>query len=282
MAAAVLGVWQMHPAARDIKANLARLAAVAHCAAGSGITHLVTPELALTGYDIGDIAPDDPALAPAVLRQLEQISADAAVHLIVGAALSDGAGVYNCSVMVDVTRGVVATHRKAHLFGDLDRGRFTAGETPFELARLGDLRVATMVCYDVEFPEGPRAAALAGADLLAVPTANMAPYEAVCTMVVPTRALENQMFVAYANHFGREGDTQYVGRSVIAGPQGVMAMAGADGEELLRAELDTAHLAASRSANPYLTDRRPTLYEGILQRSREPGDTNEAEARSHD
>ena len=48
----------------------------------------------------------------------------------------------------------------------------------------------------------------------------MTPWLAVNEHIIPTRAVENQVYVAYANHIGREGDTHYLGASVIAGPDG--------------------------------------------------------------
>jgi predicted amidohydrolase len=117
-----------------------------------------------------------------------------------------------------------------------------------------------MICYDVEFPELVRAHALAGTDLLLVPTANMHPFQLVAESLIPVRAWENQMYVAYANRVGHEGEFEFFGLSTLAGPDGVARTRAGRGEELVLADLDPALLAASRAANPYLKDRRPGLY----------------------
>ena len=97
-------------------------------------------------------------------------------------------------------------------------------------------------------------------DLLLVPTAQMEPYEQVARHVIPARAYENQVYLAYANHSGAENGLGYIGLSSICGPNGaVLAMAGT-GEEMLFAEIDTAHHQAVRRADPFFTDRRPGLY----------------------
>ena len=121
-----------------------------------------------------------------------------------------------------------------------------------------------MICYDVEFPELVRAHALAGTDLLLVPTANMHPFELVAESLVPVRAWENQMYVAYANRVGQEGEFEFFGLSALAGPDGVARARAGRGEELVLADLDPALLAASREANPYLKDRRPGLYGSLI------------------
>ncbi|MFS8522565.1 MAG: nitrilase-related carbon-nitrogen hydrolase, partial [Micromonosporaceae bacterium] len=61
-------------------------------------------------------------------------------------------------------------------------------------AELDGLTVGLVVCYDVEFPENVRAHALAGTDLLVVPTALMHPYQFVAEALVPVRAFESQMY----------------------------------------------------------------------------------------
>jgi predicted amidohydrolase len=125
---------------------------------------------------------------------------------------------------------------------------------------LNGLTIGLMICYDVEFPEPVRAHALAGTDLLLVPTANMHPFQFVAESLVPVRAWENQMYVAYINRIGQEGEFDFFGLSTLAGPDGVARTRAGRGEELLLTDLDPEFLANSRAANPYLTDRRPGLY----------------------
>ncbi|CAM5504952.1 Aliphatic amidase [Streptomyces glaucescens] len=90
-------------------------------------------------------------------------------------------------------------------------------------AELDGLRIGLMICYDVEFPENIRAHALAGTDLLLVPTAQMHPFQFVAEHLVPVRAFENQMYVAYVNRVGAEDEFEFVGLSTLAGPDGAPA-----------------------------------------------------------
>ena len=91
------------------------------------------------------------------------------------------------------------------------------------LVDLDGWRLGLLICYDVEFPENARALALAGADLIAAPTANMDPYEVVATTLVPARAYENQVYFAYANYCGHEGEISYCGQSCVVAPDGTDA-----------------------------------------------------------
>ena len=92
-----------------------------------------------------------------------------------------------------------------------------------------------------------------------VPTALPASEHAafIARSIIPVRAFENQVFVAYANHAGRDGAFAYAGLSGIAAPDGsYLAHASESGGGVLIAEIDPAAFDAARAANPYLTDRR--------------------------
>ena len=108
-----------------------------------------------------------------------------------------------------------------------------------------------------------RRLALAGAELIVVPTANMIPFDFVADVTVRARAFENQCYVAYANYCGHEGEIQYCGQSSIAAPDGSrIAQAGLD-EALIVATLDRQAMRDAQAANHYLADRRPELYAAL-------------------
>ncbi len=260
-----IALLQSHPSSGDVAANLAALDAAATRAAVAGARLLVAPELCLTGYALDRDTTDrlaEPADGPSA-RALGAIARGRGLALLYGYAELDGGRVYNAAQLIDRHGRRLANHRKSHLFGDTDRSRFDAGASAATLAELDGVRVGILICYEVEFPETVRLLALAGAELVAVPTALMRPYEFVARTLVPARAFENQLYVAYANHCGTEGAFAYVGASCIVAPDGTeLARAGPD-EALLLAALDHARLDASRRTNPYLADRRPALYRGL-------------------
>lgn len=173
----------------------------------------------------------------------------------------DSACVANSAWFVSPDGDVISRHRKLQLFGDLDRRHFTPGCDNTTVADYRGLRIATLICFDVEFPETVRAAALAGADLIAVPTAQMKPFQFVNEHLIRVRAWENAVSIAYVNQVGTDGEFEYVGRSVVASPFGEhLAEASADGEELLFATIDPRALAAARAQNPYLAELRHELF----------------------
>ncbi|MET9444757.1 carbon-nitrogen hydrolase family protein [Streptomyces sp. NPDC006610] len=245
--------------------NLKVLDEAAGRAAAAGAGLLVAPEMFLTGYAIGD---DIARLAePADGDCADAIAETAARHrLAIAYGYPERAGdtVHNSAQLISAAGDRLANYRKTHLFGCFERDHFTPGDQQVVQAELNGLTVGLMICYDVEFPENVRAHALAGTDLLLVPTAQMHPYQFVPESVVPVRAFENQMYVAYVNRTGREGEFEFVGLSTLAGPDGIARTRAGRAEELVLADVDPVLLAASREANPYLKDRRPGLYGSLV------------------
>ena len=154
----------------------------------------------------------------------------------------------------------VATYAKTHLFGGVDRAQFAAGDGYAPVVMLDGWRLGLAICYDIEFPETARLLALAGAEAILAPTANMAPFDSVALRLVPSRAEENAVYVAYANYCGSEGEFDYVGLSCVCGPDGADVARAGRGPEMIFADLDRDTLAAARARSTQLADRRPDLY----------------------
>jgi predicted amidohydrolase len=249
----------------DVAANLTALDEAAERAAATGAGLLVCPELFLTGYAIGnDVAKLAEAADGPAARAIADIAVRHGLAVAYGYPERDGETVYNAVQLIGSDGGRLANYRKTHLFGCFEQQAFTPGDQPVVQAGLDGLRVGLMICYDVEFPENVRAHALAGTDLLLVPTAQMHPFQFVAESVVPVRAFENQMYVAYVNRTGPEGEFEFVGLSCLAGPDGAARARAGRGTELVVGDVDPEFLAASRADNPYLRDRRPGLYASLV------------------
>ncbi|MFG2432254.1 carbon-nitrogen hydrolase family protein [Streptomyces sp. NPDC048590] len=241
--------------------NLAALDAAAARAAEAGARLLVSPELFLTGYAIGDDVPTlaEPADGPGA-REVAAIAVRHGLAVLYGYPERDGDRIHNSAQLIGPDGIPLANYRKTHLFGAFEEKWFTPGDVPVVQAELDGIRIGLLICYDVEFPENVRAHALAGTELLLVPTALMHPFTFVAEAVVPVRAFESQLYVAYANRAGEEGEFDFTGLSCLAGPDGTARVRAGRGDELLVGEVDPGLLSASRAVNPYLRDRVPGLY----------------------
>jgi len=262
-----VALYQCPPLPLDVAANLHRLQQLATEAKGADL--LVVPEMFLSGYNIGVDAVN--VLAQVyngeAAQQIAQIARTSGVAILYGyPERAEDGQIYNAVQLIDAQGTRLCNYRKTHLFGDLDHSMFSAGEDDFPLVELNGWKLGFLICYDLEFPENARRLALAGAELILVPTANMIPFDFIADVTVRARAYENQCYVAYANYCGSEEQIHYCGQSSIAAPDGSrIAQAGLD-EALIVGTLDRQLMLDSRAANRYFLDRRPALYDALNKR----------------
>jgi len=244
----------------QVERNLDLMKQSAAEAAHAGAELLIFPEMYLSGYNIG---PDLQKLAeepggPAS-RTAATIARESRVAILYGYPEKSPDGVFNSALLIDNKGEVQANSRKTHLYGADEKQQFLPGDELVN-TELNGINIGLLVCYDVEFPEAVRTLTLAGADLIAVPTALMKPFCRIIDIVIAARAYENQVYVAYANRCGSEGAMAYCGRSTVAGPDGLIAAQAGTGVEMLFAEIDPSAIVEERKDNPVLADRRPELY----------------------
>jgi predicted amidohydrolase len=268
---------QLAPVVGELHANRERALAAIDAAADAGAHVVVLPELVTSGYVFEDAAEarslaeraDGPTLAGWADR--------AAAHGLVIAGgfpeLGADGRLYNSAALVDAS-GVRAVYRKAHLW-DREPFIFTPGDEPPAVVDTPHGRIGLIVCYDLEFPEWTRAAALRGAELLCVPTNwpreprpdGERPMEVLRAMVA---AATNRMAVAACDRCGPERGLEWVAGTLVAGADGWLLAGPPEAAEpaLLLADVD---LAAARDKalgprNDVLGDRRPALYGAAEQR----------------
>ena len=244
-------------------------------AAAAGARLVVLPELCDSGYvfDAADPAAEArglaaPAADSTTLRQWHELAARHRL-VIVGGFCELGADgrLYNSAALADAS-GTRAVYRKAHLW-DSEKLVFTPGDAALPTVDTEVGRVAVMVCYDLEFPEWTRLAALDGADLIAAPVnwpgyswpEGERPAEVVKAQAA---AAANGVFVAVADRCRTERGVSWISGSLIASPEGY-PLAGpvlADRPAVLTAACDLPRARDKHVSgrNDLLADRRPELY----------------------
>lgn len=246
-----LALWQGAGVAGDLDSTLAETAHIADMAAKQGADLLVFPEGYLTGYYIPDLSGGGLPGVEAALTQVADIARHSGLAIAMGSHLDTPDGLRNAAVVFDGSGTELGRYYKRALFGEWERQTFRAGRNPLRFCCAG-LNVGVAICYDVEFPELIRAEAQANVDLVIVLTALMAPHERIAHHVVPTRAMENQIALGYANRVGHEGPYEFVGLSSIRGPQGEPLAVANTEPALLVAEIDRASIQRERAAGSYL------------------------------
>lgn len=243
----VAGV-QMNPVIGEAERNLEVTLAAMSSAREQGANLLVFPECSLTGYCFAD---GEEAVRAAleregpVLERASQAAHELGVVCVVGYMEKTGSGLANTvSIMGS---GVDAHYRKTHL-PHLGGDRFVKqGDQPPPVVEAAGLRVGLQICYDASFPEATRLLALAGADLVALPTNWPQEAEAKAHWLPNARAYENVMYFASVNRVGSEGGFDFHGMSRICDPEGkTLVEAPRDAEVILIADLDPARARTKR------------------------------------
>jgi predicted amidohydrolase len=244
-------------------------------AISQGAQIIVLPELTNSGYvftSVSEVQERSTTLDGEIIAQWKEIAHKHDVVIVAGLALSVESRLYNASVIIDKS-GLLGWYAKAHLFGE-EHQFFKSGEKPPLVVNTAHGRIATMVCYDVEFPEWVRLAMLDRAVLLAVPTnwpnlgqlIHGTPMEAVR---VQAAASVNKMVAVAADRSGAERGHSWVSSSVITDFEGnIKAIANRESEDdvqILVADVELPTDTSITPKNDVRKDRQPDLYSGILK-----------------
>jgi predicted amidohydrolase len=270
-----VAVCQLAPVLGDVAGNVERGCAAVESAVARGAEVVLLPELVTTGYAFEDVdelrAVAEPADGPSVGAMVEVAGRTGAV-VVGGFAESDAERLHNSAFVVDGT-GLLAVYRKAHLW-DRELLLFTPGSSAAPVVSTAVGRIGVAICYDLEFPEWSRAAALAGAELLCVPTnwpAQEWPQGEHAPQLVHAQAaaLASRVFVAVCDRVGAERGTDWAGGSGIVSPDGypLTETSRGGGVQTVLASCDLARAREKRTSarNDALHDRRPDLYGGLVR-----------------
>jgi predicted amidohydrolase len=264
---------QLAPVLGDLAANREIALGAIREAVDDHADIVVLPELITSGYMFESpqeaaavaIAPDHEILA-------EWAAQAAAANIVLAGGfceLGDDGKIYNSAAVFDAT-GLRAVYRKLHLW-DRERFIFTPGSALPPVLDTSVGRVAVIICYDLEFPELTRSVALAGTQLLLVPTnwplvprpEGEHPPEAMIAMAA---ARVNRMAVACADRLGREREQEWTGGTTIVGADGwVAAESRAPGLVAADVDLESALDKRLTEHADVFADRRPELYGAIAR-----------------
>jgi deaminated glutathione amidase len=261
----------------DPQKNAADMTRLVREAAGHGAIYVQTPEMT------GALQRDRAALravlrdeaGDVIVRTASELAKELGIYMHVGStaiALDDG-NMANRGFLFGSDGTLLSRYDKIHMFDvDLDNGeswRESSAYRPGAEARVVSLPFAELgfsICYDVRFPQLFQAQAVAGVEMMTVPSAfTRQTGEAHWEILLRARAIENGMFVIAAAQAGvHEDGRETFGHSMIIDPWGkVLASAGGTGEAVVLAEIDVAASKAARGKIPNLKNARDFSLEKI-------------------
>ncbi|WP_434927959.1 carbon-nitrogen hydrolase family protein [Shewanella sp. HL-SH4] len=205
--------------------------------------------------------------------ELKQALADLAqkhqVYMVAGTIpmRADDHRVYSRSYLFNDSGETLGSYDKLHLF-DVEvadgtktyresdtfhpGSRITVVDTPFG-------KVGLAICYDIRFPDVFRALRLAGADIIALPSAfTKVTGAAHWQVLLQARAIETQCYLLGAGQWGQhnEGSRETWGHSMIVDPWGKVIAELPEGLGWVQAEIDLKQVTEIRQQMPVLGHNR--------------------------
>lgn len=260
-------------ASSDVERNFKKAVRYLEVAAERGAALVCFPELFISPWFLAG----DPTVAATFAEDLGgpllTTFAEQCARLGVGAVypfaerLANGETA-NSAAVVDAAGECLGVYRKIHLPeipGWGEKAAFAAGDKGFPVFEVDGLRVGVQLGWDNFFPEGFRSLAIAGAEVVVLPSAAAYASQERWLAMAVSHAVANGLYVIRVNRVGSEAGLDFYGHTFAVRPDGELSAAPIElGEGILMVECEAAAVDAARATWPYLEDRRPEEYRAVV------------------
>lgn len=213
----------------------------------------VCPELFSSGYNMGNLLKRRAETQSGETAQrVSELAQKYNTTIVYGYPEIEGDAIYNSALCIDKHGKKLINHRKLLLPPGFEADHYSSGYR-MSYFNLDEFKFCILICYDAEFPEVVRAAALAGAHAVIIPTALSENWGVVSEKVMPSRAFENGIWVIYANHSGTENGLSYYGGSCIVKPDGSDSARAGIGEEIIFTDITIKAVESAQQRLSYLS-----------------------------
>ncbi|MBI5588141.1 MAG: acyltransferase [Deltaproteobacteria bacterium] len=177
---------------------------------------------------------------------------------------------YNTAFVLGVNGEVVGKYRKVHVPQIPlweERAYFKPGNLGFPVFETPFGKIGVQLCWDIFFPEGFRALALKGAEIILAPTASAFEHShRKWERAIAAAAHANGVYIFRVNRVGKEDKQEFYGRSFCVRPDGELLHkpSGASAGVVL-ADMDMTEVARVRNEWVFLKDRRPCEYKDLAE-----------------
>jgi apolipoprotein N-acyltransferase len=131
---------------------------------------------------------------PAFLERAKRLAADERVYLAMGMGtvyVGEALPFENKLVLIDPSGRILVSYLKSHAVPGWEASIMRLGDGRVPVLSTSDGRIATVICFDADFPEFVRQAAQASADLLILPVNDWKAVKEIHLQMAAFRAIEN-------------------------------------------------------------------------------------------
>ena len=258
----IFGICQNDVRFEDREFNLLKARdQIDECKKG-GAKAVFFPEMSMTGFTMNVEKVWEDENGP-VNTAMSELAVEFDIFIGYGYVRRDEKGFYNTYVILDNRGKVISSYDKIHPFSMSDEDKFYQKGDSLSFCYIGDIKIATVICYDLRFGDLFSAAAKNGADAVVVAANFGGERDNHWKTLVAARAIENQFYTIGANRVGTDPETFYFGHSMAVAPDGRILGMLDDIEGCLLFEIDKKEVTDWRKKFPALKDRRPEIYKNL-------------------
>jgi NAD+ synthase (glutamine-hydrolysing) len=264
-----IALAQVNTTVGDLEGNAALVLQGIAAARESKADLVVFPELTLTGYPPEDLVlrrqfiDDNLKVLKEVVRKITGVAA------VLG-FIDRGEALHNAAAFVNGGR-IVARHHKIFLpnYGVFDENRYFQPGKKTSTVVLNGVTIGVNICEDIWYPEGPTLSQALVGDAEVIVNISASPYHrgklGVREDMLATRAMDNQVIVAYANAVGGQDELVFDGNSLVLDHEGRTVARGRSFEEdLVLADLNIDAVVRRRQHDSRRAKERARLRrEGV-------------------
>lgn len=236
-----IALAQLNLTVGNVVGNLAKLRSAWLEARKLGADLVVSPELSITGYPLGDLA-IRPSFQEDVVNAIEALAKETATGpgILVGAPWMENGQLYNAAILLDGGKICGKFFKRAlPNYRSFDDKRIFVEGKPADPMNFRGQKLGVMICEDMWFADTPRELQRRGAQIFIV--INGSPYEAdklkERQAIARARVMENGLPLVYLNLVGGQDELVFDGASFVLDNKGaLMAQAPAWVEEIVPVE----------------------------------------------
>ncbi|MBI5189590.1 MAG: acyltransferase [Nitrospirae bacterium] len=205
---------------------------------------------------------------PAISR-MREVAAKGGAAMVCPIFERDGDNYYNTAFVIDADGSIAGKYRKVHV-PDIPLWRekfyFSHGDLGFPVIQTKYAKIGVQLCWDVFFPEGARALALNGAEIIVAPTASAFASALRWERMITSSAIANGLYVFRINRVGGPERQRFYGKSFLVNPFGEITIEPTGkSDAVVLAELDTDEVGEAREVWNFMADRRPEHYGDLTE-----------------
>ncbi|MBI3604774.1 MAG: NAD+ synthase [Nitrospirae bacterium] len=266
-----LGLSQFNSTVGDNKGNAKKICLEIEKAKKLGVDLIAFPELAITGYP-----PEDLLLKPSFISEnqlaLEEIvKGSAGIGVIVG-FVDRQEDIYNAAAFISNGK-IQGIYHKIYLpnYGVFDEERYFRSGSAYPIFVFNGVLIGINICEDIWYPYGPAMVQSVEGNAELIINISASPYHAGKGLfrekMLATRAVDNNVMIAYVNAVGGQDELVFDGQSAIIDQKGDILVRGpAFDEKALVVDLAIDSVFRSRLHDPRRRRREFFIKETSLAR----------------